>query len=290
MKFRSTDTIDEALDALKELGDAGQVLAGGTDVMIQLARRELQPGTLIHIERLHELKDIHVNAGVRIGALVTHLRLAEGALPAGYAAMVEGARTVGGWQTQAVGTVGGNVCNASPAADIVPPLLVHDAVVTLRSRAGERTLPLDEFILRRRTTARRPEELLTAITLAPPRERSGDVYLKVGRRGAMEIAIVGLAVRLAFDAAGAVVNARIAVGSVGPAAIRVPAAEAVLQGGALDCEALDAGAAAVLEIISPIDDVRGSAAYRRRVIPQLLRRAVHRCAERAGVETTPEGV
>ena len=167
---------------------------------------------------------------------------------------------------------------------------MHDAVVTLRSRAGERTLPLDEFILRRRTTARRPEELLTAITLAPPRERSGDVYLKVGRRGAMEIAIVGLAVRLAFDAAGAVVNARIAVGSVGPAAIRVPAAEAVLQGGALDCEALDAGAAAVLEIISPIDDVRGSAAYRRRVIPQLLRRAVHRCAERAGVETTPEGV
>ncbi|MGD9762812.1 MAG: xanthine dehydrogenase family protein subunit M [Candidatus Binatia bacterium] len=284
MKFRSADTIEEALDALQELGSTVQVLAGGTDVMIQLARRELQPETLLHIERLQALKSIQVDGTVRLGALVTHLRLAQGELPAGYAAIVEGARTVGGWQTQAVGTVGGNVCNASPAADIVPPLLVHDAAVTLRSRAGQRTLPLQKFILGRRSTARRPEELLTEIALAPPGQRTGDVYLKVGRRAAMEIAIVGLAARLAFDEAGTVSDARIAIASVAPSALRIPAAEAALRGRAPERDALGAAADAILESISPIDDIRATASYRRRVIPQLLRRAVDHCAERAGVQ------
>ncbi len=290
MEFRSAATIDEALDALQQLGDTAQVLAGGTDVMIQLARRELRPQTLVHIERLEELKHLRVNGGVRMGALVTHARLAAGALPAGYAAIAEGARTVGGWQTQAVGTIGGNICNASPAADVVPPLLVHDAVVTLRSTAGARELPLDQFLLGRRATARRPEELLTTIALAPAAKRSGDVYLKVGRRAAMEIAIVGLAMRLAFDQAGAVAEARIAIASVAPKALRLLAAETALQGRALDRRGLDASAAALLEGISPIDDIRASAAYRRRVIPRLLQRAAQHCAERAGVPTALEGV
>ena len=133
----------------------------------------------------------------------------------------------------------------------------------------------------RRATTGAPDELLTAITLAAPAARTGDVYLKVGRRSAMEVAIVGLAMRLTFDTAGVVGNCRVAVASVGPRPIRSAAAEAALVGGAGDPESIRVAAEALLRDIDPIDDVRGTADYRRRVIPGLLGRAAEICAQRA---------
>ena len=209
-------------------------------------------------------------------------------LGAGHDAVVESAATVGGLQTQAVGTIGGNVCNASPAADTLPALLVHDARLTLRSSTGSRTVALADFLVGRRATTRRPDELLTEITLTTPGERSGDVYLKVGRRSAMEVAIVGLAMRLAFDPDGTVTEARIAVASVGPRPMRSTDAEAALVGGPLGPDPIRAAAEALLRDIAPIDDVRGSAEYRRRVIPGLLDRAAERCSRRAGI-AAPDG-
>lgn len=281
MELSAVESVDEALEVLSHRGDGCQVLAGGTDVMMQLARGEIAPAVLLHVEGVAELRIVAANGATRIGSLVTHRELARGRLGAGYQAVAESAGTVGGLQTQVVGTIGGNVCNASPAADTLPALLVHDAELLLRSSAASRTVALQEFIVGRRATTRAPDELLTAITLAAPAARSGDVYLKVGRRSAMEVAIVGLAMRLTFDTAGVVGDARVAVASVGPRPIRSAAAEAALVGGAGDPESIRVAAEALLRDIDPIDDVRGTAAYRRRVIPGLLGRAAEICAQRA---------
>ncbi|RTL66798.1 MAG: xanthine dehydrogenase family protein subunit M [Pseudonocardiaceae bacterium] len=281
MELSTANSVDEALDELSRRGERCQVLAGGTDVMIQLARREIAPEHLLHVERLGELRAVETDGSTRLGALVTHRDLAVGRLGPGYAAVAESAATVGGLQTQVVGTVGGNVCNASPAADTLPALLVHDAEVTLRSTRGSRTAPLAEFIVGRRATTRAPDELLTTITLGRPAPRTGDVYLKVGRRSAMEVAIVGLAARLTFDGTGVVTDARIAVASVGPRPLRSVGAETALVGSTGDAESVHAAAKALLQDVDPIDDVRGTADYRRRVIPGLLGRAVRVCAERA---------
>ncbi|GEL16565.1 FAD binding domain-containing protein [Pseudonocardia asaccharolytica] len=288
MELRAVETLDAALEVLSSEGDRCQVLAGGTDVMIQLARREIAPSVLLHIEKIAALRGVEGNGSARFGPLVTHRDLAKGVLGERFRALAESAATCGGLQTQVVGTIGGNICNASPAADTLPALLVHDAEVTLRSTAATRTLPLHEFIVGRRATTRRADELLTEITLVQPGEGSGDVYLKVGRRSAMEVAIVGLAMRLRFDGGGTVTEVRIALASVGPRPVRSVEAEAALVGGRLEPDAIDAAASAVLRDITPVDDVRGTAEYRRRVIPGLLHRAAAICTQRAGW-TSPGG-
>lgn len=290
MKVRRVTTTEQALEALAEHGSAAQPLAGGTDVMVQLSRSEISPEVLVPIHELTELSAIETNGGARIGALVTHEVLAGGVLGSGYRSVAEAARTVGGWQTQAVGTLGGNICNASPAADTLPPLLVHDAQVELKSRAGSRSLGLDEFLVGRRQTLRAPDELLVAVGLSEAPPRSGDVYLKVGRRSAVEVAIVGLAMRLVFGEGERIAMARIALASVAPVPLRARKAEALLEGQALDGALLDEVSAAVLAAISPIDDLRASASYRRLLIPGLVRRAASTCARRAGVSYRVEEV
>ena len=161
MEFRRSGDLDEALTSLAELGDKAQVLAGGTDVMIQLERGEISPETLVHIERIEGMRSIAENGRLTLGALVTHTDLAQSpVLCDRYQSVARAASLVGGWQTQAVGTIGGNVCNASPAADLLPPLLVHDATVLLVSKdRGEREVPLGDFVVGRRTIAREPDEL-----------------------------------------------------------------------------------------------------------------------------------
>lgn len=288
MRVEKVTTIDEALSRLEEYGNEAQVLAGGTDVMIQLARGEISPEVLIPIHALEELSHLRINGGAMIGALVTLEEIASGSAGAEFAALAEAAATVGGWQTQTIGTLVGNICNASPAADTVPPLLVRNAEVHLQSVTKDRVLPLSEFVIGRRTTARRSDELVTGIHLPAPRSRSGDVYLKVGRRGAMEVAIVGLAMCLAFDDDGTVTSAQIAVASVGAVPVRPVRAESLLEGKRPNQEVLASAAEAILDDISPIDDLRGSARYRQQLIPGLTRRAAQRCIERAGVAASLE--
>lgn len=278
MQFCRATTLDEALQARGAWGDDGRLLAGGTDVMVQFLHGEIRPGALIHIEGIKSLLDITINGRTSLGALTTHRTIATtNELRARHPALAGAAATVGGWQTQVKGTIGGNICNASPAADTLPPLLVGDAHVTLLSAAGERRLPLGDFILDRRTTALAADELLTAIDLEPVPDGSAEVYLKLGRRGAMEVALVGLAVRLAFGENGSVSDARVAVCSVGPVPRRVPDAEAVLIGSTLTADVLEEAGAALLAAASPIDDARSSANYRRRTLRGLLERATRHC-------------
>ena len=280
MQFRRARTRDEALDLLGELGDDARILAGGTDVVIQYLHGEIAPEALVHVEGIEDLATVSLNHRTTLGPLVTHRVLAnDDVIGAAHPALAAAARRVGGWQTQAVGTIGGNICNASPAADTAPPLLVADAYVTLTSRHGNRRLALTDFFLDRRQTVMDPDEMLTAIDLDPLPTGAGETYLKLGRRGAMEVALVGLAVRIGFSGDGTVDSARIALCSVAPTPMRVPDAEDAWIGSRLDAGVFDVAGEALRAAACPIDDARASASYRMRTLQGLLERAAIQCRE-----------
>jgi len=281
MEFRSAESISQAVSWLADLGESAQILAGGTDVMVQHMRREISPSVLLAIGRIPGLSGIECDGTIEIGPLTTHRTLAIDpmvgeALPA----LAAAASTVGGWQTQEVGTVGGNLCNASPAADTAAPLLVAGARVRLTGPGGDREMLLDEFLEGRRQTARKPDELLTGITADPMVEGTGESYLKLGRRSAMEVAVAGVAVRLTVDPEGTVERARVAACAVGPCPFRATDAEQVLQGSHLGADTVAEAGRALAAAASPIDDGRATASYRLRVLPGMLARAV---AEAAGM-------
>lgn len=278
MRFCRATSLDEALDARNEWGDDGQVLAGGTDLVVQYLHGEIAPPVLIHIEGIESLSNVTFDERTSIGALTSHRALATTpSLMERHPALTSASAKVGGWQTQVKGTIGGNICNASPAADTLPALLIADAHVTIASMAGERRLLLDDFLLGRRSTALGPNELLTSVEIEPLPPDSAEVYLKLGRRGAMDVAIVGLAMRLGFASDGSVEFARIATCAVGPRARRVPAAESAIVGSDLGEAALDEASEAITSNATPIDDARATANYRRRMLGRLLRQAVKQC-------------
>ncbi len=281
--FVNATQIEQATELLIEHGSDACVLAGGTDIMVQYPRGQIAPRLLLHVREIPELQGLAVDdERTRLGALTTHRALATTpALANRHVSLCEAARTVGGRQTQNVGTVGGNVVNASPAADLLPPLLCSDARVTMRSARGQRTLALDEFLIGRKETALEADELVTELELDAPGPRTGDVYLKVGRRGAMEVALAGLAAHVEFDESGAVADARIAACAVAPTAFRATEAEQALRGRALEPDVVAEAGQLLARRASPIDDVRATARYRKRVLPRLLGRALEICRERA---------
>lgn len=281
-RFIDAPDLDAALETLSSHGEELTVLAGGTDVMVQYLRGDIRPAGLLHVRRLRELRDRELGERSRLGALTTHWQIRTDAdVRRRHPALAEAAATVGGRQTQNVGTLAGNVVNASPAADLLPVLLVSGAAVELAAVGGRRELRLDDFVLGRRETARRPDELVTALTLEPLSPRSAETYLKLGRRHAMEVAIVGLALRLTLGADGSVADVRIALGSVGPKAFRCTEAEARLRAGPLNATTVGEAGALVMAAAAPIDDVRATAAYRQRVLPALLAHAVESCRRTA---------
>lgn len=283
--FIDARSLDEALDTLRRHGDEVTVLAGGTDVMVQYLRGDIRPPGLLHVRRVQDLRGRALGERTRLGALTTHWEIrSDPDLRRSHPGLAEAAATVGGRQTQNAGTLAGNVVNASPAADLVPVLLVSDSEVELVAPGGRRSLALDDFILGRRVTARQPDELVSALTLAPLADRSAETYVKLGRRHAMEVAIVGLAARMSFDGDGGVTDVRIALGSVGPKPFRCTDAESRLRGTRLEPEAVRESAELLTACATPIDDSRATAGYRRRVLPSLLARAVDTCRRRALAE------
>jgi len=290
VEFRRAASEEQALAWLAERGGSARVIAGGTDVMMQYARGEISPAEFVHIEGIRSLAAVDSAATSRFGALVTHRQLATDPLiRKRHPALSEAAATVGGWQTQAVGTLGGNICNASPAADTAAPLLVANAIVELRSARGTRRVPVQDFFVGRRNVDRRPDELVTAVEAEPVGQSAAEVYLKAGRRGAMVVAVVGLAVRLLFDVDGQVRDARLALCSVAPTPVRAYRAERVLvDGGAIGDAVREAGEELLAEA-SPVDDSRATAAYRRMILTGLLDRAVACCRSRTAMKRGVEG-
>lgn len=260
-------TLPDALAALQ--ASPRTVLAGGTDHFPARVIHEPDED-ILDLSALSALRGIERAGGVwRLPALTTWTDVTGAGLPPLFDGLCAAARQVGGWQIQNAGTLAGNVCTASPAADGIPALLALDAAVQLGSAGGTRTLPLQDFVLGPRQTVRRPDELVLALLVPDRPARS--VFLKLGARRYLVISITMAAVTLQQDAAGRVRHARVAVGSCGPRAARLPALEGALLGAVPQAGLVQAEHLAPL---SPIGDVRGSAAYRLDATLELLRRAL----------------
>ncbi|MCL5777769.1 FAD binding domain-containing protein [Limibaculum sp. FT325] len=271
MLYERPGTLDEAL-ALMAVGQ-WRILAGGTDLYPATARPGL-PGPILDIGALPELRGIaRTPEGWRIGAGVTWSEAIGADLPPAFAALAEAGREVGSVQIQNAATVMGNLCNASPAADGVPALLVLDAEVELASEAGRRRLGLSDFILGNRRTAREAGEIAVAIHVPAAAVAGGSAFEKLGARRYLVISIAMAAARVVV-ADGRVAAAALAVGACSEVARRLTAVEAALVGQPADAPRIDP--AAVAAALDPIDDVRATAAYRREAAAEILRRAVIR--------------
>jgi len=250
------------------------VLAGGTDLYPAHVGRPIALPVL-DIGGIAELRGIrHEGASWRFGATTTWSDVGRAELPPLFAALQAAAREVGGVQIQNAGTVAGNLCNASPAADGTPALLAMRARVVLQSARGMRELAVDEFVLGNRRTARADDELVVAVRVPAWSERARSAFAKLGGRRYLTIAVTAVAVVVDVDAAGTVRGAGVAVGSCAPAARRVPALESRLVGARVDGDLGALVAADDLAPLAPIDDVRGSAAYRIDATRTLLCRAL----------------
>lgn len=280
--YHEPRTLEQAVGLLKQYGAGARLLAGGTDLMVLYNRHKVAVDHLINLQAVPGLSGIVNGDGIRIGAMTTHRKIELSELLREQAtALPEASRTVGGVQIRNLGTLGGNLCNASPAADTVPALLALNAEVVLTGPEGERQLPLDQFVLGPRRTALQPGEILTAVWLPSPAPRTGSAFLKAGRRKAMEISLVCVAAAVTLAADGTCAEVRIGLGAVAPKGIRAAAAEAVLRGKPLTEENLRAAGRAAAAECSPISDVRGSAEYRRMLVEGMVPRAVRKAAERA---------
>jgi len=263
--------------AALEMRAAGcAVLAGGTDLYPQHVGRPLmQP--VIDIGGLSGLRGVQESADAyRIGALTRWADLAAAALPRCFDGLRAAAIEVGSVQVQNSGTVGGNLCNASPAADGIPPLLSLDASVELTSVAGSRVLPLEAFLTGYRQTALRSDELLTAVLVPRGMEDARSAFLKLGLRRYLVISVVMVAVLVAVDPDGRIAETRVAVGACSPIAQRLRSLESHLVGRSPD-EVDTAEIAEHLSSLSPIDDVRATAGYRLEAASVLVRRAFESC-------------
>jgi aerobic carbon-monoxide dehydrogenase medium subunit len=278
-------TLDEALRVLGELGPGAGVVAGGTDLVVGArSGKKPLPDALVAIHRLAELDSVAGGSSepLRLGALVTHGSIeASPLLRERYSALAEASALVGSPATRHVGTLGGNLCNASPAMEVGSPLLVYGASVELTSVSGSRTLAVEDFLLGPGQSARADGELLTGVSVPVLPERSGSAYVRLEYRRAMEIAVVGAAALVVLDADGRCAEARIALTAVAPTCLRAAAAEASLAGSEPTAEALVEAARLSADAASPIDDVRAPADYRRAMVPVIVRRALENALARA---------
>jgi CO/xanthine dehydrogenase FAD-binding subunit len=278
------ETVGEVEEILAEAGDRARLIAGGTDLAVAIKRGDTRPEILVDLGRVAGLADIDAAPGgdeVEIGALATHARLARHpVLLARATALAQACRAVGSPQIRARGTIGGNVVNASPAADGAVALTAFGATVKVReaypSRRGTKVVPLEEFLLGPGSVALGPSEFVSGVTLRLPDPGARSVYMKVGQRSALAIAIASAAVVFAPSAG----RVRIALGSVAPTPVRATAAEALFAAeweGATDrAELIGEVAAKAVESTSCIDDVRASAWYRADLVRALTRRALTR--------------
>lgn len=282
-EYHQPESLPDAVALAARFGAEASFLAGGTDLIVQIERGRVAPRHVIALHGVPGLDGVTVNGWIALGARVTHRAIERTpAFGGALRCLIEGAEVIGGHQVRNVATVGGNLVNASPAADLVPCLLVLDAAVTLLGPAGERELPVEDFLVGPNRTARRVDEVLTRVGLATPPSATGTAFLKAGRRRAMEISVVCVAARLTLDGSlDRCVQARIALGAVAPTAVRAHEAERMLEGQVLGPALIERAAGAARGACRPIGDVRASAAFREHLVGVLVHRALDRCVERA---------
>ncbi|MFZ0449884.1 MAG: xanthine dehydrogenase family protein subunit M [Desulfatiglandaceae bacterium] len=283
-RYHEPATLEETCEMMADLGNRARLLAGGTDLIVNMKKKILDPEHVVFLGRIEELKGIDSHDGtIRIGALMTVAEIAESPdIKTPLPALAHGASVLGSPLIRNLATVAGNLVSARPAADLPPSLMAYAAKVVLRKKDRKRQVPLKDFIQGPGKTAMEPEEILTHIVLDRPPAGSGAAYIKLGKRKALEISLVNVASYLSLDESDdSVASARIVMGAVGPTPLRATSAEKLLIGENPSQQLFErVGEAAGLES-RPIDDFRGSAEYRRAMVKVLTERTLRAAYELA---------
>ncbi len=283
MRYEAPTSINAAVKLLAGKAGLARVLAGGTDLLVQMKTDRIAPDLLVDVKRIPGMRDITPKAGgFRIGAAVSGAELGEHkALKKAWPGVVEAANLIGSHQIQGRATIAGNLCNASPAADSVPALVAAAATAVIAGPKGKRNVPVEKIATAPGKTSLKKGEMVEAILLPKRAPRSGDAYLRFIPRTEMDIAVVGVGVNLTLDAKGICTAARVALGAVAERVLLVPEAARALIGTKVDDQALANLAAACSAACRPIDDKRGTKEFRIKVAGVLARRAAQIALKRA---------
>lgn len=283
MRYEAPKTLAGALALLSGAKGQARLLAGGTDLLIQMRAGRIEPELLVDIKGIPEMTSIVAeNGGYRVGAAVTCMELVEhSAFAQAWPGVTDAVKLIGSIQVKGRATVGGNLCNASPAADSVPAMMAAGAVVRIIGPNGTREEPVENIPTGPGKTSLASNEIVTSFLLPRRLPRSGDAYLRFTPRTEMDIAVVGAGVNLTLDENGFCTQARVALGAVAERAVLVPDAAAVLIGTPVDTAALDQLTAAASAACRPIDDKRGTKEFRIKVAGVMARRAAEIALQRA---------
>lgn len=275
MEYQAPTTLEQAIQILKNASGA-RILAGGTDLLVQMKLGLKHPTTIVDIKNIPALMALKVSdQGLHLGAAVPGAIVSsKSEITQIYPGFVEALDMIGSSQVQGRCSAGGNLCNSSPAADSVPALITNRAVCNIVGSNGTRQVVAEDFTTGPGTNCLASDEILVSFDFPAPAPGSSDAYLRFIPRTEMDIAVAGAAVALTLDESGVCTAARVAIGAVAPTALLVPAAADALIGSKLDETAVNASAKAASEASSPISDKRGTAEYRKKVVGVLVRRAV----------------
>jgi carbon-monoxide dehydrogenase medium subunit len=281
--YKAPDTLDAAVSLLARGGGKAKVFAGGTDVLVQLHGDLIDPELLVDIKNIPELRTIaRENGGFRIGAAVPAMKLVDhAAFRAAWPGVIEGVALIGSIQVKGRATMGGNLCNASPAADSVPAMIAAGAVATIVGPNGKREAPVEAIVTGPGKTSLATGEIIVSFLFPARPAHSGDCYLRLTPRTEMDIAVVGCGVSLTLDGAGTCTAARVALGAVAPTPLLVKGAGDALVGTKVDAAALARMAAAASAACKPISDKRGTKEYRIKTAAVIARRAAETALQRA---------
>jgi carbon-monoxide dehydrogenase medium subunit len=283
INYEVPTTVSQAVAMLKRHGEGARPLVGGTDLLIQLRAGVRRPEYIVDLKHIKELNQIKFDAkkGLRLGAAVSCIEIHESeVMRKHYPGLAEAAHLIGSLQIQNRASVGGNLCNGSPAADSTPALIALGAKARITGGKAVREVAVEDFVTSPGRTVLKPGEILIEFAIPAPKPHSSDAYLRFIPRNEMDIAVVGVGTSLTLD--GEVVKAaRIALAAVGPTPIFAKKAADSLIGKTLDSAAIEAAAQIAIETATPIDDMRGTAEFRKHVTGVLTRRTLQIAAERA---------
>lgn len=283
--YAAARSVDEAVSLLAQHGDQARVLAGGTDIIVQVREGRRKVAILVDIKDIPEANQLSYDAtrGLTIGAAVPCYKIYEHQdIAAAYPGIIDAVSLVGGIQIQGRASVGGNLCNASPAADTIPALIVHSATCVIAGPNGRREIPVEQFCTGPGQTALQNGEFLVAIRMPSPQPNFGAQYLRFIPRNEMDIAVVGAGASVVLNRNHtAFVSARVALGAVAPTPLLVETAATALAGKPVSDDAIQPAAEAAQAAARPIDDMRGTAQYRRHLVGVLTRRALRGAIQRA---------
>jgi carbon-monoxide dehydrogenase medium subunit len=283
VKYEAPETLQAAVSLLAAASGTARVLAGGTDVIVQIETDLIDPQLLVDVKKIPDLRQITAeNGGFRIGAAVPGMEIMHHAgLCKAWPGVVDGVKLIGSIQVRGRASIGGNLCNASPAADSVPALIAAGAIARVIGPGGVREVPVENIVVAPGKTSLAKGEIVVSFFLPPRPAHSGDAYQRFTPRTEMDIAVVGVGISLSLDAGGTCTVARVAVGAVAPTALLVKEAGAALIGTKVDDAALARLAQAASAACRPIDDKRGTKEYRIKVTGVLAKRTAQQALERA---------